>query len=403
MPPSSIETRSTCSADCSISFLPTSVEPVKDSLRVRGSFSSGSITCAGVACAVITFSTPAGRPASCEDLGERQHRERRLLGGLDDHRAARGDRRCQLAGAHRRREVPGRHEDAGPDRLAHRQDAALAGRVDHVAAMDPHRLLGEPAEELGRIGDLRARLGHRLAHLERHQQRQLVGLLDDRLIGPAQYLATLAGRVRGPLGLFAGRGRQSAAIASSGEASATSISFSPVAGSSTPRRAAPGGRAPLPADNRSVGTASSTACSRAAPVIVQPSGLTLRYPNSNSWDLPSSTATGCALACSTRGRWPSSAQPITAPSGAPRTLAARLRVPRPRLAGRSSCSPGHRAARGASTLVIEGAGLRPRRRHEPGRRPRLRPARLQLQRRSSPTTTRAPPSARLPPKPSSGS
>ena len=37
LPPSSIETLSTFSAAWAISFLPTSVEPVKESLRSRGS------------------------------------------------------------------------------------------------------------------------------------------------------------------------------------------------------------------------------------------------------------------------------------------------------------------------------------------------------------------------------
>ena len=159
MPPSSIETRRICSADCSISVRPTSVEPVNDSLRVRGSLSSGSIT-APECLAVITFSTPFGQAGLLEDLREREHRQRRLLRRLDDHRAARRDRRGDLAGAHRRREVPGRHEHARPHRLAHREDAALAGRVDHVAAVDADGLLGEPAQELGRIGDLRPRFGH---------------------------------------------------------------------------------------------------------------------------------------------------------------------------------------------------------------------------------------------------
>ena len=63
LPPSSIETRSTCSADCSMSLRPTSVEPVNDSLRVRGSRISGSMT-EPLERAVMTFSTPAGRPAS---------------------------------------------------------------------------------------------------------------------------------------------------------------------------------------------------------------------------------------------------------------------------------------------------------------------------------------------------
>jgi len=40
-----------------------------------------------------------------------------------------------------------------------------------------------------------------LAHLERHQQRELVGLLDDRLVRAPQDFAALARRVRAPLGL----------------------------------------------------------------------------------------------------------------------------------------------------------------------------------------------------------
>jgi hypothetical protein len=62
LPPSSIETRRICSADCSISVRPTSVEPVNESLRVRGSRSSGSIT-APERWAVIVLSTPPGSPA----------------------------------------------------------------------------------------------------------------------------------------------------------------------------------------------------------------------------------------------------------------------------------------------------------------------------------------------------
>ena len=63
LPPSSIETLSTCSADCSISVWPTSVEPVKDSLRVRGSAISGPIVLP-LEAAVTTLSTPPGRPTS---------------------------------------------------------------------------------------------------------------------------------------------------------------------------------------------------------------------------------------------------------------------------------------------------------------------------------------------------
>ena len=63
LPPSSIDTRSSCSADCSTSFFPTSVDPVKVSLRSRGSRMSGSQT-SPVWEVVTTLSTPSGSPHS---------------------------------------------------------------------------------------------------------------------------------------------------------------------------------------------------------------------------------------------------------------------------------------------------------------------------------------------------
>jgi len=63
-----------------------------------------------------------------------------------------------------------------------------------------HRLLGIPAEELGRIGDLGAGIRKRLAVFERHQSREALGLLQDQLEGLAQDLAALARLARGPAG-----------------------------------------------------------------------------------------------------------------------------------------------------------------------------------------------------------
>ena len=63
LPPSSIDRRSSCSADCSTSTLPTAVEPVKVSLRSRSSRMSGSHT-APEWVVVTTLSTPSGSPAS---------------------------------------------------------------------------------------------------------------------------------------------------------------------------------------------------------------------------------------------------------------------------------------------------------------------------------------------------
>ena len=63
LPPSSIDSRSRFSDACSISLRPTSVEPVKESLRSRESAISGPIVSPEEE-AVIRLSTPGGRPAS---------------------------------------------------------------------------------------------------------------------------------------------------------------------------------------------------------------------------------------------------------------------------------------------------------------------------------------------------
>ena len=200
LPPSSIDVRSRPSADCSTSFRPTSVEPVNVSLRSRGSAMIGAKTWLDDDDG-DHVQHAAGQPGLVEDLGQREHRERRLLRRLDHHRAAGRNGRADLARAHRHREVPRRDRVARADRLAHRDQPALAVRRRREATLDPHRLLGEPAEELRGVGDLRLRLRDRLAHLERHDQRQLVGARGDLLPRAAQDLAALARRVRGPLGL----------------------------------------------------------------------------------------------------------------------------------------------------------------------------------------------------------
>ena len=100
MPPSSIETLSTLSAAWAISFRPTSVEPVKESLRSRGSAMIGfEIPLEDEP--VTTLRTPSGSPHSARSFASASIESGRLLGGLDDHRAAGGDRRADLAGAHR--------------------------------------------------------------------------------------------------------------------------------------------------------------------------------------------------------------------------------------------------------------------------------------------------------------
>ncbi len=63
LPPSSIDVRSRPSADCSTSIFPTAVEPVKVSLRSRGSEMIGFETSLDLD-EVSTLRTPSGSPAS---------------------------------------------------------------------------------------------------------------------------------------------------------------------------------------------------------------------------------------------------------------------------------------------------------------------------------------------------
>ena len=64
-PPSSSDTFLTCFAHCAISSFPTSVEPVKPSLRTTGfEVSSPPISGASSAAPVTIWKTPSGRPAS---------------------------------------------------------------------------------------------------------------------------------------------------------------------------------------------------------------------------------------------------------------------------------------------------------------------------------------------------
>ena len=64
LPPSSMEVRRTLSAASFMSFTPTGVEPVKDTLRRRGSCMMGP-EIAEAEEPDTTLSTPLGRPASC--------------------------------------------------------------------------------------------------------------------------------------------------------------------------------------------------------------------------------------------------------------------------------------------------------------------------------------------------
>ena len=64
-----------------------------------------------------TLNTPSGMPASAASSAEADGGERRLLGGLQDHRVAGGQRRRDLPARHQQREVP-RHDGGDHARAA---------------------------------------------------------------------------------------------------------------------------------------------------------------------------------------------------------------------------------------------------------------------------------------------
>ena len=69
LPPSSIDTFLMLEADCSMSVFPTSVEPVKDSFRMR-LFVASSLPIPALSFPVITLKTPFGIPASSASLAK---------------------------------------------------------------------------------------------------------------------------------------------------------------------------------------------------------------------------------------------------------------------------------------------------------------------------------------------
>ncbi len=121
-----------------------------------------------------TLTTPSGTPASSSSSADRQRRRSGVsCGRLEHHRAARGERRADLARGHGGREVPRRDQqrDARSAACATSIRFAPLGAVAK-SPLRAHGLLGEPAQELGRIGRLAARLGERLAHLAHDQLRR---------------------------------------------------------------------------------------------------------------------------------------------------------------------------------------------------------------------------------------
>ena len=190
LPPSSIEVRSTLSAHCSSSSLPTAGragegqlagEPrpdqrLHDLARVQGRHD---------------VDRAVGSPASRRMSTRASIDSGVWWAGLTTmvHPAAMAG--PDLAGAHSHGEVPRRNQQARPHRLLGDQEPGAARGRGLVAAGDPDGLVGEVAEELCGVRDLASGLRHRLAHLQGHEQSEIVDALVQQREGAGKDVGAL--------------------------------------------------------------------------------------------------------------------------------------------------------------------------------------------------------------------
>ena len=126
-------------------------------------------------------------------LGDADGGQRRLLGGLEDHRVAGGQGRTEFPAGHQQREVP-RHDGGDhADRLAgHQAQLGMGSGGDFV--IDLVDRLGAPAQAVGGAGDVDVqRVADLLAHVQGFQQGQLLGVLQQQ-IGEANHRLLALGR-----------------------------------------------------------------------------------------------------------------------------------------------------------------------------------------------------------------
>ncbi|MNI40255.1 hypothetical protein D3C73_944710 [compost metagenome] len=124
--------------------------------------------------------------------------QRSQIRGFDDDRAPGGQGRRALASDHRVGEVPRGDRGTNPDRLLEREQAAVATGCRYGLAVNPAGFLGEPFDETGAIADLALGFIQRLALFAGHDQRQVVEVVDHRLIPALQQRCPFCRRACAP-------------------------------------------------------------------------------------------------------------------------------------------------------------------------------------------------------------
>ena len=170
--------------------LPTSVDPVNEIFLDAG-IGEQRVRHVGGAAGGDDVDDTGGHAGLLHAAHDLERRERRRRGGLDDHRAARGEGRAELARHHRSREVPGRDRGGDADGLAQHEHPLLRIHRRQHLAVDALGLTREPLEERRGVDDLALGLGQRLALLVGHDAGDAIGLGEDPVGGAAEDAAAL--------------------------------------------------------------------------------------------------------------------------------------------------------------------------------------------------------------------
>ena len=117
---------------------------------------------------------PRRKPRLLEDARERDDRGRSVRRRLDDDRVAGDERGHGLPRRDRHREVPRRHEGADAHRLADAHRELVRQLRGCREAEEPAPLARGEEGHVDRFLDVAPRLGEDLAHLARHQARELL-------------------------------------------------------------------------------------------------------------------------------------------------------------------------------------------------------------------------------------
>ena len=141
----------------------------------------------------------AGRNSSLgEQLDEALTQKRRVGRGLEDDRVPADERRCDLPGGNRDREVPRRDHADDADRLAH-------AHVELVLELGRGRLAEQAPAFAAHVEahvdcflNVASGLGEHLAHLAGHQLRDLVLLVGEQPAEAEEDLAAARGRDKAP-------------------------------------------------------------------------------------------------------------------------------------------------------------------------------------------------------------